>query len=310
MQNLILTPLMTAFFRSLSVEEQNAIARIYFGVDTLNPADDADLNYKVFMALGRNEAPEASATASTVSAPAKAEAVDASTSDASQESDCAKQSDSTDATAPAADEAPAPVRPTPAPPVRKDAVDDSHLDDYSRQLMDKVPTLIPAGARPDVLLDMEQLRLEDRRMYFRDRSDAEIEASIDFETFLTGEHLADVEPNLLDNAVMELPINITSKYQIDSAYTQAMEDLYRLAKSRRCALFEQVRTLTAQDVCNEIYNGFFNNYYNTKRRLVFLQQTRAERIHLFANYWIDWVDYLSPQAKEKQKMQSTKKASK
>ena len=146
MQNLILTPLMTAFYRSLSMEERDKIARIYFGMDALNPADDADLNYKIFMALGRSEAPEATATAATVSAPAKAEAVATSTPAASAESDSSKKSDLVDApTAPT----PAPTQAAPtsatapmsavatASTAPQRAVVDSHVvDEFSHELVD------------------------------------------------------------------------------------------------------------------------------------------------------------------------------
>ena len=140
MQNLILTPLQTAFFRSLSMEDQNAIARIYFGVDALNPADDADINYKVFMALGRSEAAAATATA-----PAKAEAVATSTSAASAASDPSKQSDLVD---------------TPTTTVPQSAVVESHVvDEFSHELVDidKVATRAGHGARPEESLDKERL---------------------------------------------------------------------------------------------------------------------------------------------------------
>ena len=132
MQNLILTPLQTAFFRSLSMEERDKIARIYAEVDALNPADDADINYKVFMALGRSEAPEASATAATATAPAKAEAVATSTPAASAESDSSKKSDLVDAPTPASTQA---ATPTTTAPQR--AVVDSHVvDEFSHELVD------------------------------------------------------------------------------------------------------------------------------------------------------------------------------
>lgn len=150
MQNVILTPLQKAFFRSLSNEEQAAIARIYFGVDALNPADDADLNYKVFMALGRAEAAEASATVAGASAPSKAEAPATSTPAASTESDFSKQSDLVDA--PTAPTQAAPTAPTQAAPTSatapmsavatastapQRAVVDSHVvDEFSHELVD------------------------------------------------------------------------------------------------------------------------------------------------------------------------------
>ena len=147
MQNVILTPLQKAFFRSLSMEERDKIARIYFGVDALNPADDADINYKVFMALGRSEAPEASATAATATAPAKAEAVATSTPAASAESDSSKKSDLVDAPTAPTQAAPTQAAPTSATapmsavatastaPQR--AVVDSHVvDEFSHELVD------------------------------------------------------------------------------------------------------------------------------------------------------------------------------
>ncbi len=149
MQNLILTPLQTAFFRSLSMEDQNAIARIYFGIDALNPADDADINYKVFMALGRSEAAAATATA-----PAKAEAVATSTSAASAASDPSKQSDLVDAptaptqAAPTSATAPMSAVAT-ASTAPQSAVDASHIvDEFSHELVDtdKVATRADHGA--------------------------------------------------------------------------------------------------------------------------------------------------------------------
>ncbi len=150
MQNLILTPLQKAFFRSLSNEEQAAIARIYFGVDALNPADDADINYKVFMALGRAEAAEAFATVAGASAPSKAEAPATSTPAASTESDSSKKSDLVDA--PTAPTQAAPTAPTQAAPTSatapmsavatastapQRAVVDSHVvDEFSHELVD------------------------------------------------------------------------------------------------------------------------------------------------------------------------------
>ena len=154
MQNVILTPLQKAFFRSLSMEERDKIARIYFGVDALNPADDADINYKVFMALGRSEAPEASATVAGASAPSKAEAPATSTPAASTESDSSKKSDLVDApTAPTpAPTQAAPTAPTQAAPTSatapmsavatastapQRAVVDSHVvDEFSHELVD------------------------------------------------------------------------------------------------------------------------------------------------------------------------------
>ena len=152
MQNVILTPLQTAFFRSLSMEERDKIARIYFGVDALNPADDADINYKVFMALGRSEAPEASATVAGASAPSKAEAPATSTPAASTESDSSKKSDLVDAPTAPTQAAPTQAAPTQAAPTSatapmsavatastapQRAVVDSHVvDEFSHELVD------------------------------------------------------------------------------------------------------------------------------------------------------------------------------
>ena len=142
MQNVILTPLQKAFFRSLSMEERDKIARIYFGVDALNPADDADINYKVFMALGRSEAPEASATAATATAPAKAEAVATSTPAASAESDSSKKSDLVDAptaptqAAPTSATAPMSAVATASTAPQRAVVDSHVVDEFSHELVD------------------------------------------------------------------------------------------------------------------------------------------------------------------------------
>ena len=142
MQNVILTPLQKAFFRSLSMEERDKIARIYFGVDALNPADDADINYKVFMALGRSEAPEASATAATATAPAQAEAVATSTPAASAESDSSKKSDLVDAptaptqAAPTSATAPMSAVATASTAPQRAVVDSHVVDEFSHELVD------------------------------------------------------------------------------------------------------------------------------------------------------------------------------
>lgn len=142
MQNLILTPLQKAFFRSLSMEERDKIARIYFGVDALNPADDADLNYKVFMALGRSEAPEASATVAGASAPSKAEAPATSTPAASTESDSSKKSDLVDAptaptqAAPTSATAPMSAVATASTAPQRAVVDSHVVDEFSHELVD------------------------------------------------------------------------------------------------------------------------------------------------------------------------------
>ena len=142
MQNVILTPLQTAFFRSLSMEERDKIARIYFGVDALNPADDADINYKVFMALGRAEAAEATATAATATAPSKAEAVATSTPAASAESDSSKKSDLVDAptaptqAAPTSATAPMSAVATASTAPQRAVVDSHVVDEFSHELVD------------------------------------------------------------------------------------------------------------------------------------------------------------------------------
>ena len=133
---------MTAFYHSLSMEERDKIARIYFGMDALNPADDADLNYEIFMALGRSEAPEASATAATATAPAKAEAVATSTPAASTESDSSKKSDWVDAptaptqAAPTSATAPMSAVATASTAPQRAVVDSHVVDEFSHELVD------------------------------------------------------------------------------------------------------------------------------------------------------------------------------
>ena len=133
---------MTAFYRSLSMEERDKIARIYFGMDALNPADDADLNYKIFMALGRSEAPEASATEAGASAPSKAEAPATSTPAASAESDFSKQSDLVDAptaptqAAPTSATAPMSAVATASTAPQRAVVDSHVVDEFSHELVD------------------------------------------------------------------------------------------------------------------------------------------------------------------------------